>query len=49
MRAALARAGGRLRPAARELGLSRQGLTKALTRLGIDTRPVDLPGPAPAE
>jgi DNA-binding NtrC family response regulator len=35
VRAALARAGGRTTAAARELGLSRQGLTKLMGRLGI--------------
>jgi DNA-binding NtrC family response regulator len=35
VRAALARAGGRTSVAARELGLSRQGLTKLMSRLGI--------------
>jgi DNA-binding NtrC family response regulator len=35
VRAALARAGGRTTTAARELGLSRQGLTKLMGRLGI--------------
>jgi transcriptional regulator with PAS, ATPase and Fis domain len=34
--AAMARAGGRTSVAARELGLSRQGLAKLLARLGID-------------
>jgi transcriptional regulator with GAF, ATPase, and Fis domain len=33
--AALARHGGRRVPAAQELGLTRQGLTKALRRLGL--------------
>ena len=36
VRAALARAGGSLVVAARELGLSRQGLSKTLNRLGIE-------------
>jgi DNA-binding NtrC family response regulator len=36
VRAALARAGGRVVPAARELGLTRQGLLKLMARLGID-------------
>lgn len=36
VRAAMARAGGRTSVAARELGLSRQGLAKLLARLGID-------------
>jgi len=35
VRAALARAGGRHGVAARELGVSRQGLTKVLARLGL--------------
>jgi len=35
VRAALARAGGRAGAAARELGLSRQGLRKLTTRLGL--------------
>jgi transcriptional regulator with GAF, ATPase, and Fis domain len=35
VRAALARAGGRTTAAARELGLSRQGLAKLMSRLGI--------------
>lgn len=35
VRAALARAGGRCGVAARELGISRQGLTKLATRLGV--------------
>jgi transcriptional regulator with PAS, ATPase and Fis domain len=35
VRAALARAGGRAAIAARDLGVSRQGLAKALTRLGL--------------
>jgi len=37
--AALARHGGRRSAAALELGLSRQGLTKALRRLGLASRP----------
>jgi transcriptional regulator with PAS, ATPase and Fis domain len=37
VRAALARAGGRAITAARELGVSRQGLRKLTTRLGLDT------------
>jgi DNA-binding NtrC family response regulator len=36
VRAALARAGGRVIPAARELGVTRQGLVKLMGRLGID-------------
>jgi DNA-binding NtrC family response regulator len=36
VRAALARAGGKMVAAARELGLTRQGLTKLMGRLGID-------------
>jgi DNA-binding NtrC family response regulator len=36
VRAALARAGGRTATAARDLGISRQGLTKLMGRLGID-------------
>jgi transcriptional regulator with GAF, ATPase, and Fis domain len=39
VRAALARAGHRSSQAARELGVSRQGLRKLLVRLGIDTPP----------
>jgi anaerobic nitric oxide reductase transcription regulator len=35
VRAALARAGGRAATAARELGVSRQGLRKLTTRLGL--------------
>ena len=38
VRAALARAGGRTVAAARELGVSRQGLTKLMTRLDLDAR-----------
>ena len=38
MRAALARAGHRSTLAARELGVSRQGLRKLLVRLGIEAR-----------
>jgi DNA-binding NtrC family response regulator len=46
VRAALARSGGRLAPAARDLGLSRQGLCKAMSRLGIpDERPESRPDP----
>jgi DNA-binding NtrC family response regulator len=37
VRAAMARAGGRTSVAARELGISRQGLAKLLARLGIDS------------
>jgi DNA-binding NtrC family response regulator len=40
VRAALARAGGRTTAAARELGLSRQGLTKLMGRLGIPQGPI---------
>jgi DNA-binding NtrC family response regulator len=36
---ALARHAGRRSDAARELGLTRQGLTKAIKRLGLDARP----------
>ena len=36
MRAALARAGHRSTQAARDLGVSRQGLRKLLVRLGIE-------------
>jgi DNA-binding NtrC family response regulator len=36
IRAVLARAGGSPSRAARSLGLTRQGLTKLMTRLGID-------------
>ncbi len=36
VRAALARAGGKMVTAARELGLTRQGLTKLMGRLGIE-------------
>jgi DNA-binding NtrC family response regulator len=40
VRAALARAGGHRTRAAEEIGVSRQGLTKLMTRLGIfDQRP----------
>jgi len=41
VRAALARAGGRTRAAARELGLTRQGLAKLMGRLGIESRTPD--------
>ncbi len=37
VRAALARAGGRVMVAARELGVSRQGLNKLTARLGLDS------------
>ena len=40
VRAALARAGGRTSTAARELGLSRQGLAKLMGRLGIPQPPM---------
>jgi len=36
VRAALARSGGRAIVAARELGVSRQGLRKLTTRLGLE-------------
>jgi DNA-binding NtrC family response regulator len=36
VRAALARSGGRVIIAARELGVSRQGLRKLTARLGLD-------------
>jgi DNA-binding NtrC family response regulator/tetratricopeptide (TPR) repeat protein len=39
VRAALARTGGRRAEAAAELGVTRQGLTKLMTRLGITDRP----------
>lgn len=39
VREALARAGGRRTAAARHLGLSRQGLSKLVRRLGLDERP----------
>lgn len=42
VRAALARAGGRATTAARELGVSRQGLRKLTARLGLDQ--IDKPG-----
>ncbi len=38
VRAAMARAGGRTLVAARELGVSRQGLTKLMTRLDLEVR-----------
>ena len=41
--AALARHGGPARAAARELGLTRQGLTKAIRRLGLATSDDDAP------
>ncbi len=49
VRAALARAGHRSTLAARELGVSRQGLRKLLVRLGIDGRdgPAAHAAPAP--
>jgi two-component system response regulator AtoC len=40
VRAALARAGGRTSTAAKELGLSRQGLSKLMGRLGIPQAPI---------
>ena len=40
VRAALARAGGRTSTAARDLGLSRQGLAKLMGRLGIPQPPI---------
>jgi len=43
VRAALARAGGHRSRAARELGLSRQGLAKMLARLSLEPAP-ELPG-----
>jgi transcriptional regulator with GAF, ATPase, and Fis domain len=46
VRGAIARAGGQLGPAARDLGLTRQGLTKLLARLGIAT--ADQPAAAPS-
>lgn len=46
VRAALARAGGRPTAAARELGVSRQGLTKLMARL--DLPPIDRPARGPA-
>ena len=39
VRAALVRAGGHRGRAAQELGVTRQGLTKLLNRLGIDDSP----------
>jgi len=41
VKAALARAGGRPSTAARDLGISRQGLAKLMGRLGIDERVVE--------
>lgn len=41
VRAALARAGGRSASAARELGVSRQGLRKLTTRLGLTSGPAN--------
>ncbi len=41
VRAALARTGGRVIPAARELGVTRQGMVKLMGRLGIDAPRVD--------
>jgi DNA-binding NtrC family response regulator len=41
IRAALVRTGGRRAWAARELGVTRQGLTKLMTRLGIAADPRD--------
>ncbi|MGE3276204.1 MAG: sigma 54-interacting transcriptional regulator [Vicinamibacterales bacterium] len=38
VRAAIARHGGRLSPAARDLGITRQGLAKLVARLGLDRR-----------
>ena len=46
--AALARHAGRCSRAARELGLSRQGLAKAMKRLGLDAQP-EAPPPRPRE
>jgi len=43
VRAALARAGGRTTTAARDLGLSRQGLAKLLGRLGISDSRIEMP------
>ena len=43
IRAALARSGGRRSRAAEELGVSRQGLSKLMTRLGINCEPEDSP------
>jgi transcriptional regulator with PAS, ATPase and Fis domain len=44
--AALARHAGRRTAAARELGLTRQGLTKAMKRLGLDVEPAGEAGVA---
>jgi transcriptional regulator with GAF, ATPase, and Fis domain len=44
--AALARNGGRRTRAARELGLTRQGLTKAIRRLGLRPPPARTAGVA---
>jgi DNA-binding NtrC family response regulator len=41
VRAALARAGGRVMVAARDLGVSRQGLNKLTARLGLSRPPID--------
>ncbi len=43
IRAALARTGGRRSRAAEELGVTRQGLSKLMTRLGINSEPEDSP------
>jgi DNA-binding NtrC family response regulator len=45
VRAALARAGGRAVAAARELGVSRQGLRKLTTRLGLEGAAKGMDGP----
>jgi transcriptional regulator with PAS, ATPase and Fis domain len=45
VRAALARAGGRAVAAARELGVSRQGLRKLTTRLGLEGSAKGMDGP----
>lgn len=44
VRAALARSGGRAAPAARDLGVSRQGLRKLTTRLGLSGVRAVVPG-----
>jgi len=44
VRAALVRTGGHRSRAAEELGVSRQGLTKLMTRLGITSEPKMSPG-----